>query len=312
MIKMTGSSLPIKIDSADAAEKFIDNYDTFLFDCDGVLWLGSSLLPNVSETLSLLRAKGKNLYFVTNNSTKSRNAYAKKFESFGISVREDQIFTSSYAAALYVRDSLKLEPGKDKVWVAGEAGIIDELGLMGYETLGGTDPRLDEPFDSQNSPFLVNSLDPDVKCVVAGLDTRINYHRLAVSLQYLQRTDVSFVATNLDSTFPLKGMTLPGAGSIVQSLEKASGRTAVACGKPNQNMLKSIIAATNIDPSRTCMVGDRLDTDMKFGSEGRLGTFLVLTGIETENNILNPDTQHTKPQYYAGSLSLLYELTNVP
>ncbi|AGO10272.1 AaceriABL184Wp [[Ashbya] aceris (nom. inval.)] len=306
---MTGQPTPVKLDSATRVQSFLDQYDTFLFDCDGVLWLGTHLLPLVKETLAMLAAKGKKLYFVTNNSTKSRAAYAKKFASFGITVGVEQIFTSSYAAALHVRDVLQLTPGTDKIWVFGEAGIEDELQLMGYEGLGGSDQRLDAPFAADTSPFLTGGLDPAVRAVVAGLDTHLNYHRLSVTLQYLQRPDVAFVATNLDNTLPQKGLKLPGAGTMIQCLATASGREPQACGKPNQNMLKSIIAATGLDRTRTCMVGDRLNTDMRFGADGGLGTLLVLTGIETEEGALAPSSEHPQPAYYADKLGSLYELS---
>ena len=306
----TGS--PTKISTKAIAQEFLDSFDTFLFDCDGVLWLGSHLLPSIKETLGLLNQLGKQLVFVTNNSTKCRAAYTKKFASFGIDVKEDQIFTSGYASAVYVRDFLKLEPGKDKVWVFGESGISEELALMGFESLGGVDPRLDEAFDHKTSPFLVNGLDPNVRCVVAGLDTKINYHRLAVSLQYLQQEDkVHFVGTNVDSTFPQKGFIFPGAGSCIASLACSSGRTPIYCGKPNINMLNTIVSAKNLDKSRCCMVGDRLNTDIRFGVEGKLGgTLLVLTGIETEERALENTADHPNPKFYADKLGDVYELTH--
>lgn len=309
---MTNSDIPVKVKTKQIANEIINKYDTFLFDCDGVLWLGEHLLPKIRETIEMLKCKNKSLYFVTNNSTKSRSAYLKKFNSFGISVNKDQVFTSSYAASLYVRDYLCLVPGKDKIWVFGESGIVDELNSMGYETLGGSDSLLDTPFDSQTSPFLANGLDPEVKCVLAGLDTHINYHRLAIALQYLRNPKVAFVATNVDSTLPHKGAILPGAGSIISCLKEASGRVPSICGKPNQNMLDAIISATHIDRSTTCMIGDRLNTDIMFGKEGGLGTLLVLTGIETEKRALHTTCEYPNPDYYADSVGLLYELTNGP
>ncbi|KAL2245043.1 UNVERIFIED_CONTAM: Phosphoglycolate phosphatase 2 [Sesamum indicum] len=81
----------------------LDSVDAFLFDCDGVIWKGDALIDGVSDTLDTLRALGKKLVFVTNNSTKSRRQYAKKFHSVGISVSEDEIFSSSFAAAMYLK-----------------------------------------------------------------------------------------------------------------------------------------------------------------------------------------------------------------
>ena len=60
------------------ADALIDSVETFIFDCDGVIWKGDSLIEGVPETLEMLRSKGKRLVFVTNNSTKSRKQYGKK------------------------------------------------------------------------------------------------------------------------------------------------------------------------------------------------------------------------------------------
>lgn len=38
---------------------------TFIFDCDGVIWKGDSVIPGVPETLDFLREQGKRLIFVT-------------------------------------------------------------------------------------------------------------------------------------------------------------------------------------------------------------------------------------------------------
>lgn len=307
--KMTATEDPIKITTKEQAQEFLDSFDTFLFDCDGVLWLGTHLLPNTKEILKMLEDAGKNLVFITNNSTKSRKQYTKKFAGFGIEVSEEEIFTSGYAAAVYVRDFLNLQPGKDKIWVFGESGIGGELTEMGFEYLGGEDARLNEPFDASTSPFLVDGLDKDVKCVIAGLDTKVNYHRLAVSLQYLQQENVEFVGTNCDSTFPQKGHILPGAGSMVESLATSSGRKPAYCGKPNMNMLNSIVSAKKINKDRCCMVGDRLNTDMKFGADGKLGgTLLVLSGIETEERAFEISPDHPRPRYYIEKLGDIYEL----
>lgn len=53
----------------------------------GVLWSGDHIFPHVPETIKMLRDKGKQLVFVTNNSTKSRADYKKKFDKFGIEAK---------------------------------------------------------------------------------------------------------------------------------------------------------------------------------------------------------------------------------
>jgi len=68
---------------------------------------GDSLIDGIPETLAKLRAAGKKMFFVTNNSTKSRKGYKKKFDSLGLDIPAEEIFSSSFAAAgsYYIRRS---------------------------------------------------------------------------------------------------------------------------------------------------------------------------------------------------------------
>ena len=113
-----------------SAEKLlISNVDVFIFDCDGVIWKGDSLIPGISATLDKLRAAGKKIFFVTNNSTKSRKGYKAKFDELGLSVQPEEIFSSSFAAAAYFEQTKFKETGK-KVYIVGERGIQEELDLV--------------------------------------------------------------------------------------------------------------------------------------------------------------------------------------
>lgn len=62
----------------------LSSYDVWLFDCDGVLWSGDDLIPGAVSVLEKLRKWGKQIAFVTNNASKSRSSYLKKFEKLGI------------------------------------------------------------------------------------------------------------------------------------------------------------------------------------------------------------------------------------
>jgi 4-nitrophenyl phosphatase len=58
---------------------FIDMFDTFFFDCDGVIWSGDKEIENVPKVLNLLVSAGKKIIFVSNNSSKSRRVYLAKY-----------------------------------------------------------------------------------------------------------------------------------------------------------------------------------------------------------------------------------------
>jgi ribonucleotide monophosphatase NagD (HAD superfamily) len=46
----------MRLNSANVAS-WIDSYDTFIFDCDGVLWCGPHQVPGANSSLKLLREK---------------------------------------------------------------------------------------------------------------------------------------------------------------------------------------------------------------------------------------------------------------
>jgi ribonucleotide monophosphatase NagD (HAD superfamily) len=49
-------------------------------------------------------------------------------------------------------------------------------------------------------------------------------------------------------------------------------------GKPNKPMLDCIKHQLKLNLERTCMIGDRLDTDISFCINGGISTLLDLTG----------------------------------
>ncbi|KAG2024777.1 hypothetical protein GB937_003476 [Aspergillus fischeri] len=303
-------------------KEFLDKFDVFLFDCDGVLWSGDHLFPGTVETLEMLRSNGmrapageklqardsyplgKQVVFVTNNSTKSRADYKKKLEKLGIPSTTEEIFSSSYSASIYISRILKLPENKRKVFVIGETGIEQELQTENVPFIGGTDPayrREVRPDDykliAAGDPSL---LDPEVGVVLVGLDFHLNYLKLALAYHYIKRGAV-FLATNIDSTLPNSGTLFPGAGSMSAPLIMMLGEEPVSLGKPNQAMMDAIEGKFKFDRSRTCMVGDRANTDIRFGLEGKLGgTLGVLTGVSSKEDFL---TGPIRPSVYLDKLS---------
>ena len=98
--------LPFSIlDTAEKQRALLVDHDTFLLDCDGVLWSGSfGLFPDTAATLEELARLGKRCIFVTNNSARSRAQYALKFGQLGLRVMVDQIVPSS--------STLRCRPGR--------------------------------------------------------------------------------------------------------------------------------------------------------------------------------------------------------
>ncbi|KAL2846936.1 HAD-like domain-containing protein [Aspergillus pseudoustus] len=293
--------------TGDAAgiKEFLDKFDVFLFDCDGVLWSGDHLFPGTVETLDLLRSSGKRVVFVTNNSTKSRADYKKKLEALGIPATTEEIFSSSYSASIYISRILTLPPTKRKVFVLGESGIEQELRSENVPFIGGTDPTYRRDITPEDYKLIAagdeSLLDPEVGVVLVGLDFHLNYLKLALAYHYIRRGAV-FLATNIDSTLPNSGTLFPGAGSVSAPLVfMLGGKEPVSLGKPNQAMMDAIEGKFQFDRARACMVGDRANTDIRFGLEGKLGgTLGVLTGVSSKEDFVEGDV---RPMVYLDKLS---------
>ncbi|KAM3068781.1 p-nitrophenyl phosphatase [Clarireedia jacksonii] len=252
----------------------------------------------------MLRSKGKKTVFVTNNSTKSRTEYQKKLTALGIPSNVDEIFASAYSSAIYISRILKLPAPKNKVFVLGESGIEVELKTEGVEFIGGTDPAYRRDITPEDYKGIADGslLDDNVGVVLAGLDFHINYLKLCHAYHYLRRGAV-FLATNTDSTLPSNHTFFPGAGTISVPLINMIGKQPTALGKPSQAMMDSIEGKFQFDRKRTCMVGDRLETDIKFGIEGKLGgTLAVLTGVSGKDE-WEVENAPVVPAYYVDKLS---------
>ncbi|KAL9455491.1 hypothetical protein AB3S75_004839 [Citrus x aurantiifolia] len=289
---------PSELLSANNITALFDSVDVFLFDCDGVIWKGDKLIDGVRQTLDVLRSKGKKLIFVTNNSRRSRRQSAHKFHSLGVSVSEDEIFSSSFAAAMYLK--VNNFPQENKVYVIGGEGILEELRQAGYTGLGG-------PEDGEKRVQLKSNClfehDKNVGAVVVGLDPHINYYKLQYgTLCIRENPGCLFIATNRDAVGHLTDLQeWPGAGCMVAAMCASTEKEPIVVGKPSTFMMEILSKKFQIASSRMCMVGDRLDTDILFGQNAGCKTLLVLSGVTTQSTLQDP-SNNIQPDYYTNQI----------
>jgi ribonucleotide monophosphatase NagD (HAD superfamily) len=62
-------------------------------------------------------------------------------------------------------------------------------------------------------------------------------------------------------------------------VEYSSHRKAIDVGKPSRTLFDLIQSKVTLDVRRTVFVGDRLDTDIRFGVDHGMKSVLVLTGV---------------------------------
>lgn len=240
------------------------------------------------------------MFFVTNNSTKSRAGYKKKFDSLGLDIPAEEIFSSSFAAAAYLEQTKFKDTGK-KVYIIGEVGICDELDLIGVPYIGGPADSGKQP-DMSSGGFVEH--DSEVGAVIVGFDRYVNYYKIQYAqLCINENPGCEFIATNLDAVTHLTdAQEWAGNGSMVGAIKGCTGRDPTVVGKPSPLMIDYLCDKLGLERSRICMVGDRLDTDIVFGADNGLQSLLVLSGVTSEMKLLSLENR-IKPDFYANTIN---------
>ena len=237
----------------------------YVFDMDGVLFRMDDPLPYAAETINMLHERGDLIYYLTNNSSKSRLDYVEKLARFDIHTDVAHVITSAWATG-----QLMIERGEigKTVYVVGEQGLRHELTAVGMKVVDYS--------EEQHIDF-----------VIVGWDRAYTYRKMTEAHLSIAR-GAEFIATNRDSTYPDSGgRTLPGGGAIVASIETCSAVVPLTVGKPEPYTLELILRLTNCKPENCVVVGDRLDTDIAIGKRVGTRTALVLTGVSTRTDVEN-------------------------
>ncbi|MFM9106168.1 MAG: HAD-IIA family hydrolase [Chloroflexota bacterium] len=234
----------------------------WVFDMDGVLYVGTRTLPGVAELLDALRLRGRGVMMATNNSMSTPEMYTRKLAAMGIDVPPSAILTS----ALATRDYLERElPGGSGLFVIGM-------------------PALREQLFADGSFHPVQFGEEKAAALVLGLDKEFTYDKLKAATSAIWE-GARFIATNTDATLPTETGLVPGAGSIVAAIRTASGVEPTVIGKPETPMLEMALIRLGVQPHEAVMVGDRLDTDILAGRRAGMLTVLVLTGVSGRDEI---------------------------
>lgn len=243
-----------------------------VLDLDGVVYLENVLLPGVARTIRELRARGIRVLFATNGATRSRRDFGRLMTKLGVPCRTDEIMNVSHAATLWVRRHL---PRGSRCFVFGGKGPARELKAAGYRPVWLHTRAAWERF--RRTP-------PHIRAVIVAMDHDLSYWSLCAAFLALQR-GAKLIAGNFDSSYPARGLLLPGSGSLVKLLEYASGRTPVLIGKPSPVLFRLLLREQGIAPRNAVVVGDRLDIDVAAGRALGTRTALVLTGVDRRTDI---------------------------
>ncbi len=252
---------------------FLEKYDYFIFDLDGTIYRGEHLIPNADKVVNQLKELNKKIIFVSNKTTGTAKDYYYLLNNWGLNIAENEILNSTIVASNYLK---KYFSGK-KFFAIGEDSFVSEIETSGLKH---------------------STMPEEVKIVIITLDRTLNYQKLEIAARALEN-GAKFFAANIDDTCPVDDGEVIDAGSTISALEKRTHRKLeLHFGKPSEFMFNEIQNRLHFIPSKTILIGDRLETDIRMGNDFGIDTALVHTGVKFYPN----GTEKILPTYQLNSV----------
>ena len=231
----------------------VRGYDHVLLDLDGCVWVGDEPTPGAVAAVTALRAAGKGVAFVTNDTQLGTEEYVRKLWRLGFQASLEEVVTAGGALQFVLADQFA---GRSAV-VIGSDALHRHVEAAGLRIVNGT------TFASR----------ADV--VVVAFHPHFHYDELREATQAALR-GAYLIGSNRDATIPKPDGLWPGSGAIIAAVETASGRTVVTVGKPEATLVQT--ALDRLGPGRALMVGDRVDADLGAAHAAGIDCAIVLTG----------------------------------
>ncbi len=260
----------------------LNNKKLWLLDLDGTIYLSDTLFDGTIDFLHYVKQHGGRCVFLSNNSSKGTESYIEKMARMGIEATPEDFLTSTDATVDYVKANYAPET---RFYVLGTKSLKDHFKAEGIKVV-------ESPQDS-----------PDA--LILGYDTELNYKKIEETCIILGR-GVPYIATHPDLVCPTWYGSAPDAGSFINMFEEATGRRPdVIIGKPQPEMIYSAMKKFGFTKAETCVVGDRIYTDIASGVNAGVDTIFVLSGEGVPEDIAKYRVQ---PTYIMGNIREILEV----
>ncbi|MCP4567048.1 MAG: TIGR01458 family HAD-type hydrolase [FCB group bacterium] len=225
----------------------------FLFDLDGVFYIGPDLIEGGVETINYLKKNGYPCRFITNSSTRSIATLHRKLVKLGLPIDEHEILTSAKATVLHLRQ-------------------------MGHPTCFlcvNDDVRQDFAEIPQTET------DPEV-VVLGDISDRWDYDILNRMFAMLIN-GAELIAMHKGRYWQEpEGLQLD-IGAFVAGLEFTTDKTAVVIGKPNPAAFQIALTDLGLSKAELLMIGDDIINDVGGAQNAGIRAALVKTGKYRED-----------------------------
>ncbi|XP_004524881.1 phosphoglycolate phosphatase 2 [Ceratitis capitata] len=283
--------------SAERQREFVNSFDVVFCDCDGVMWLIAAPLPHTGDAVNTLKANGKQVIFVTNNSIRTDDEYVKLFSGIGVkNFQKNDIIHPAKSMIYYLKKHNIKQP------------VFSLCGTASNTTLrsGGIDVRtldVTQPITTATLPEITEPKEK-VGAVLFDINMDLNYTQMVAGTRYLADKDCQFLAGGTDWLLPMTpNLTVPGFCDFLETIQRFTKRPATILSKPSLllgEIVKDIYQLK--DPKRCLFVGDSLTHDIRFGLGCGFQTLLVLSGSTPIEEMLAAPVED-QPHYYADGIS---------
>ena len=197
-------------------KEIVSRAKTFLLDLDGTVYLEGELIGDMKNTLRRIRESGREIVYLTNNSSKTKEDYAARLENIGILEAEDktvygisELNGKSYNNSLSFTPNLTVEgqsvsTGFQYASENTEIADIDENGVMTAKKAG--EVTIVCSYEWEGRVFEVRKL-------------------VTVSVLVIERTDIRAILLKKGDVFNVSAFTdLFGDEKVIKILDETDGK----------------------------------------------------------------------------------------
>ena len=247
-----------------------------LFDLDGVIYQGDSLISGAKESINLLRQNNIPCRFITNTTRMTKKNLATKLQAMGLTLEVNEVFAAPHAAVEYCKN-------------------------MKYTTIDLVVP--DNEIEEDFIDFDLHAENPQA-IVLGDMGNLFTYDLLNVLFKKILN-GAEIVAMHKNKYWHSGNDLTLALGAFVAALEFATEKEAVVIGKPNPHLFQLAVKPWGLSFQSIYMVGDDIGGDIGGANNVGMQSILVKTGKYREESLKRSEIT---PDFIINSVADLPEL----
>lgn len=247
--------------------KTAEKYSVIFLDAYGVLKSSTGLIDGALGAITALIEAGKEVFVVTNDSSRSPEAMAERYA--------EQAGSELLSPARYISSGLLASAYLETQIPYGKVAYLGKPESAHYVEIAGKIPVPVSECTPKDHIVAIVLLDDE------GFDW---FRDVNATLNLIRRVNVPVVVANADITYPTRGNDIAIAvGSLGGLLSDITEKTFIRFGKPDSMMFAYALARAreqlpHVTKRDVLFVGDTLRTDIIGANTYGFDTMLVLSG----------------------------------